>query len=78
MAVEGFDFERSSAGAFTRGDRELGAAAMLAIVDSLEAQYGTLDSSAKDLAVRDARFLARRRSRPRPPVRGIDPRHAGP
>lgn len=36
MDVEGFDFERSSEGAFSRGDRELGSAAMLAIVDSLK------------------------------------------
>jgi len=35
MAVEGFDFERSQASAFTRGDRELGAGAMLQVVDSL-------------------------------------------
>jgi lipopolysaccharide export system permease protein len=36
MAVEGFDFERSQASAFSRGDRELGASAMLRVVDSLE------------------------------------------
>jgi lipopolysaccharide export system permease protein len=36
MAVEGFDFERSQASAFSRGDRELGAGAMLRVVDSLE------------------------------------------
>lgn len=36
MAVEGFDFERSQASAFSRGDRELGAGAMLQVVDSLE------------------------------------------
>lgn len=35
MAVEGFDFERSQASAFSRGDRELGAGAMLQVVDSL-------------------------------------------
>jgi len=35
MAVEGFDFERSESGAFTRSDRELSAMAMLTIVDSL-------------------------------------------
>jgi len=73
MAVEGFDFERSSSGAFTRGDRELGAAAMWRIVDSLEAQYGSLDSSAKDLAVRDARFLAGGGADPGPPSVGSTP-----
>jgi lipopolysaccharide export system permease protein len=36
MAVEGFDFERSSSSAFSRSDRELGAKEMIAIVDSLE------------------------------------------
>jgi lipopolysaccharide export system permease protein len=36
MNVEGFDFERSQASAFSRGDREMGAREMLAVVDSLE------------------------------------------
>jgi len=57
MAVEGFDFERSSAGAMTRGDRELSAAAMWHIVDSLSGHQRALDSSARNLAVQDARFL---------------------
>jgi lipopolysaccharide export system permease protein len=35
MNVEGFDFARSATEAFSRGDRELGAAAMIQIVDSL-------------------------------------------
>ena len=35
MDVEGFDFTRSSESAFQRGNRELGAPAMLVIVDSL-------------------------------------------
>jgi lipopolysaccharide export system permease protein len=35
MDAEGFEFERSSEGAFSRGDRELSAQAMEAIVDSL-------------------------------------------
>lgn len=38
MNTEGFDFERSSVNAFDRGERELSAAAMLAIVDSLKSQ----------------------------------------
>ncbi len=38
MNTEGFDFERSSVNAFDRGERELSAAAMQAIVDSLERQ----------------------------------------
>lgn len=36
MNVEDFDFERSQASAFSRGDREMGAGAMRAIVDSME------------------------------------------
>jgi len=36
--AEGFDFERSSDNAFSRGDRELSAGAMLYIVDSLQTQ----------------------------------------
>ena len=36
MDAEGFEFERSSESAFTRGDRELSAQAMAAIVDSLK------------------------------------------
>jgi lipopolysaccharide export system permease protein len=36
MNVEGFDFERSQATAFSRGDREMGAREMLRVVDSLE------------------------------------------
>lgn len=35
MNAEGFDFERSSEGTFSRGDRELSAASMRVIVDSL-------------------------------------------
>ncbi len=37
MDVEGFEFERSATSAFTRGDRELSAPAMLHVVDSLTA-----------------------------------------
>ncbi|MBP1692008.1 MAG: permease YjgP/YjgQ family protein [Bacteroidetes bacterium] len=36
MDVEGFEFERSATSAFTRGDRELSAPAMMKVVDSLE------------------------------------------
>ena len=36
MDVEGFDFERSSESAFSRGDREMSAQEMRVIVDSLE------------------------------------------
>jgi len=42
MDVEGFDFTRSSESAFQRGNRELGASAMLAIVDSLREVRATV------------------------------------
>lgn len=36
MNAEGFDFQRSQESAFSRGDRELSAQAMIAVVDSLQ------------------------------------------
>lgn len=49
MNVEGFDFARSQANAFSRGDREMGASAMLAVVDSLEIAKGKLENELRDL-----------------------------
>ena len=49
MAVEGFDFERSQAGAFSRGDRELGAPAMVRITDSLAAVRANLEQQLAEL-----------------------------
>jgi lipopolysaccharide export system permease protein len=49
MNVEGFDFERSQASAFSRGDRELGASTMLAVVDSLEKAKAQLEGDFRDL-----------------------------
>ncbi len=43
MDVEGFDFSRSSESAFSRGDRELSAQAMIVIADSLEADKAALE-----------------------------------
>jgi len=43
MDVEGFDFSRSSESAFSRGDRELSAQAMIAIADSLKADKKALE-----------------------------------
>ncbi len=42
MDVEGFDFERTGEGALTRGDRELSAQAMFAIIDSLRRNIDTI------------------------------------
>ena len=43
MNVEGFDFERSQASAFSRGDREMGAPEMLSVADSLERAHRALE-----------------------------------
>ncbi len=56
MDVEGFDFERSSTGAFTRGDRELSAQAMRIIVDSLNAAHTRLESEFRGAIGRDMRL----------------------
>lgn len=53
MNAEGFEFERSSEGAFSRGDRELSAAAMLAIVDSLGGNQHAAEGRIADLVERD-------------------------
>ncbi len=56
MNVEGFDFERSSTGAFTRGDRELSAQAMQIIVDSLRAGQQRLEREFRNAMDRDMRY----------------------
>jgi lipopolysaccharide export system permease protein len=48
MNVEGFDFERSSEGAFTRGDRELSANVMLVLVDSLQREKEKIERELQD------------------------------
>ncbi len=53
MDVEGFDFERSSESAFSRGDRELGAQAMWVIVDSLDRIRQGLESEFAAAMVRE-------------------------
>jgi lipopolysaccharide export system permease protein len=73
MNAEGFDFQRSQASAFSRGDRELSTQAMKRMVDSLrtlralsegriaevrKAQAGQADSSRKQDTVRTARIPA--------------------
>ncbi|RPH36181.1 YjgP/YjgQ family permease, partial [bacterium] len=59
MDVEGFDFERSSTGAFTRGDRELSAQAMRVIVDSLRTAQKRLENEFRGAVERDMRFKLR-------------------
>jgi len=66
MDVEGFDFERSSTSAFSRGDRELGAPAMLTIVDSLrEVQAELLATITGAMTEESQRILS---GRPRGPT----------
>jgi lipopolysaccharide export system permease protein len=49
MNVEGFDFARSQANAFSRGDREMGASEMLAVVDSLQKAKRKLEDELREL-----------------------------
>ena len=56
MDVEGFDFERTATGAFTRGDRELSAQAMRVIVDSLRTTQDRLEDEFRNAVDRDMRF----------------------
>lgn len=51
--VEGFSFERTQEGTVIRGDRELSAATMRAIVDSLQRARSTLDSNLQALLNRE-------------------------
>ncbi len=53
MDVEGFDFERSAEGAFTRGDRELSVDAMERIVDSLQRAKQKLEEQLRNTLTED-------------------------
>ncbi|HEX9657306.1 MAG TPA: LptF/LptG family permease [Bacteroidota bacterium] len=53
MPVEGFDFERSDESVYARGDRELSAETMLAIVDSLQKNRGEIFASVENIVTRD-------------------------
>jgi len=66
MDVEGFDFTRSSESAFQRGNRELGAPAMMAIVDSLRQARDSLLAGlrARTAAVTDTLLSGRPVSTP--------------
>lgn len=50
MNTEGFDFERSSVGAFSRSDRELSAQSMMSIVDSLKRLNQTAEMNAYQIS----------------------------
>ncbi len=51
--VQGFDFERTAEGSVVRGDRELNAATMRGIVDSLQHVRSSIDSGIQNLAKHD-------------------------
>lgn len=55
--VEGFEFERTAAGVVMRGDRELSAAAMRSVVDSLNRAKSSLDSGLQQLVWLDMQRL---------------------
>jgi lipopolysaccharide export system permease protein len=57
MDVEGFDFTRSSESAFQRGNRELGAPAMMAIVDSLRGAREAVAEVLREHTTREADSL---------------------
>ncbi len=58
MNVEDFDFERSQASAFSRGDREMGARAMLGVVDSLERLRRTFGNDLAAFAENEMKNIA--------------------
>ncbi len=57
MDVEGFDFTRSSESAFQRGNRELGAPAMMLIVDSLREARGTVEKGLRERTTQETDSL---------------------
>ncbi len=57
MDVEGFDFERTTEGAFIRSDRELSAGEMLAIVDSIRADARQVTGDLTDALRAEAESL---------------------
>lgn len=66
MNAEGFEFERSSEGAFSRGDRELSAQAMGAIVDSLRKAKAELEEKMHITIVNDIDHQIKGTSNPVP------------
>jgi lipopolysaccharide export system permease protein len=70
MPAEGFDFERTGAGQFSRSDRELSAQSMQAVVDSLE-QLNS-ETFSKIASIADEQFRASPdRTAPPPPHRPV-------
>ncbi len=59
MNVEGFDFSRSSESAFSRGDRELSAQAMIVLADSLVADKNALEQEFRSTMLGTVRLRLR-------------------
>jgi lipopolysaccharide export system permease protein len=53
MDVEGFDFERSQASTFTRGDREMSAPDMIRVVDSMSALLSREQNDVRELMLQE-------------------------
>jgi len=68
MNVEGFDFERSSTSTFSRGDREMSAATMAAIVDSLRGLRGSMEEHLRQRMTEEAGRLVAPETLPGGPV----------
>lgn len=70
--VQGFDFERTAEGSVVRGDRELNAATMRGIVDSLQRVRSSIDSGIQNLAKQDIeRLLTGSQAGAAPPKEGV-------
>jgi lipopolysaccharide export system permease protein len=77
MNAEGFEFQRSQESAFSRGDRELSAQAMIAVVDSLKTLQEESRDHIRSLVGRDLDGLLAISARPRlTPPPASDPHYA--
>ena len=77
MNAEGFEFQRSQESAFSRGDRELSAQAMITVVDSLRTLQEESLAHIRSLVGRDLDGLLAVAVRPRwTPPSASDPRYA--
>lgn len=73
MDVEGFDFARSAEGTISRGDRELSAAAMVTIVDSLGRELHRMEENVQRLVSQDMEHVLHGTKNPQAPG-GMRPR----
>ncbi|MBI4535758.1 MAG: LptF/LptG family permease [Ignavibacteriae bacterium] len=64
MNVEGFDFERSAEGTFTRSDRELSAQVMIGIVDSIKKETDKIEQQLRERMEQEMENLLTRKPPP--------------